>query len=81
MRPYESITSTTVKRRPVYFSYFATFLTRPFFFSFFQTCLILLFLCVMDDDDDDDALSLGKNVQNSPVPCSQSTKKLVSTLI
>lgn len=31
MRLYESITSTTVKRRPVYFSYFATFLSRqPF---------------------------------------------------
>lgn len=31
MRLYESITSTTVKRRPVYFSYFATFLFRQHF--------------------------------------------------
>lgn len=73
MRSYESITSTTVKRRSVYFSYFATFLSCLFPP---QMCLILSFLCVMDEDD---TLSLGKIFQNSPVPCSQKT--CVSTLI
>lgn len=67
-----------MKRRPVYFSYFATFLSRQHFFppdvsyTFISVWWMMMILCL---------LAKFSKQPSKRVPCSQSTKTCVSTLI